>query len=244
MKNIKLILEYDGGKYSGWQRQKNAVTIQEMIENGILKVTGENISVDGCSRTDAGVHAKEFVCNFHTNSRIEAVKFRGAINASIPKDIRVLSSCEVDEKFHSRYNCKGKTYSYTIINRDVAPAIFRNYMHHVRASLDIDKMKQASECLVGTHDFKAFRKEGSSVKTTVRTITRIDIEKSQDIVRIYATADGFLYNMMRIICATLIEAGTGKRKPESVKEALESLDRNMVRKAAPAHALCLEKVYY
>ncbi|NLM36475.1 MAG: tRNA pseudouridine(38-40) synthase TruA [Clostridiales bacterium] len=244
MRNIKLVLEYDGTAYAGWQRQKNAPTIQEAVEKSIFSITGEELSVTGCSRTDAGVHAKEFVCNFHTNSSIEASRFREALNAKLPEDIRIHKAVEVDESFHSRYDSKGKTYCYTILNQEVNSAIYRNFVCHVRYPLNINDMSSAARFFLGTHDFQAFRKLGSSVKTTTRTISQLELLKEGNIIRIYGTADGFLYNMMRIIAGTLIEIGLGRMKPEDIPLILEGNTGVKPGKVAPAQGLCLEKVYY
>jgi tRNA pseudouridine38-40 synthase len=244
MRNIKLLIEYDGTNYGGWQRQKNAITIQETIEKGIQKITNEDIQITGCSRTDAGVHAKGFIANFYTNSRISEEKFKTAINSQLPSDIIILDSKEVDIDFHARYNSKGKTYSYTILNANNAAAIGRNYIYHFRWPLNLEAMKKGAAVLVGKHDFGAFRTTGSSVKTSVRTVTQLDVEKNNDLIKIYATADGFLYNMVRIIVGTLLEVGCGKITPERVSEILECKDRSKAGVSVPPQGLCLEKVYY
>ncbi|MDT8715848.1 tRNA pseudouridine(38-40) synthase TruA [Clostridium sp. 19966] len=244
MRNIKLVLEYDGNDYAGWQRQKNSLAVQQVLEKAIFNITREQVNTIGCSRTDSGVHAKEFVCNFYTESNIEDKKFRNAINAKLPEDIRILSSIEMETNFHSRYCCKGKTYSYTIFNREINSAIYRNYSCHVRKSLNIDKMVLASQYFIGKHDFSAFRTLGSSAKTTERTIKSLDVLEVDPYIKIYGTADGFLYNMMRIICGTLIDVGLERKKPEDIIKILESRDRKKAGKASPAQGLCLEKVYY
>ncbi len=244
MRNIKLVLEYDGTSYGGWQRQKNIVTIQQRVEESIYAITGQHIQVIGCSRTDAGVHARQFVCNFHTESNIVDYKMRDALNSKLPYDVRIILSEEVEDKFHARYDSTGKTYSYTILNRDVAAALQRNYVYHVKQPLNIEAMSDAARYLIGIHDFVAFRNLGSSVKTTVRTISQLDVIREEEYVRIYGTADGFLYNMMRIITGTLIDVGIGKRKPEDIGEILDAKDRTKAGKSAPPQGLCLEKVYY
>jgi tRNA pseudouridine38-40 synthase len=244
MRNIKLVLEYDGTRYSGWQRQKNAPTVQMALEDSIYKITGEKVPTMGCSRTDSGVHAREFVCNFFTLSNISDLRIREALNAKLPEDIRVLQSIEVNESFHARYNSKGKTYSYTILNRDINSAIYRNYVCHIRQRLDLDRMVEAARYFVGTHDFEAFRNIGSSAKTTIRTMTQLDVLKEGPYIKVYGSADGFLYNMMRIITGTLIKVGQGKIIPDNIPGILASKDRNMAAKSAPAQGLCLEKVYY
>lgn len=244
MRNIKLILEYDGTKYSGWQRQKNAITIQQVLEEAIWKITGAREVTIGASRTDSGVHARGYVANFKTECKIPGIKFRDAINTKLPRDIVILNSEEVPEEFHARYNCIGKTYTYTILNRYVPPTIDRNYMYHIRGKLDIQAMKSAGELFIGTHDFSAFKSQGSGVKTSVRTIKELTVDKSGDIVIITVTADGFLYNMVRIITGTLLRVGLNKVSYDKIPEIILSKDRKKAGKCAPPQGLCLEKVYY
>lgn len=244
MKNIKLIIEYDGKNYYGWQKQKKGFTIQQKIEDAINKATSENIELIGSSRTDSGVHARGFVANFKTNSSIPPAKFREAINSKLPKDIVILKSEEVDKNFHARYSSKGKTYCYTLLNSDVPSAINRNYVYHIRVKLDINKMKEACQYFLGKHDFTAFKSTGSSVKTSVRTIEDLHIETIENYIKIYITADGFLYNMVRIIIGTLIEVGVHKIKPEEIANIIEKKDRKKAGKCIAAEGLSLEKVFY
>ncbi|MGL4772818.1 MAG: tRNA pseudouridine(38-40) synthase TruA [Clostridium sp.] len=244
MRNIKLIIEYDGSEYCGWQKQKNARTIQECIEKAIEKITKEEVQLIGSSRTDTGVHAKGMVANFTTNSRIPSDRFREAINTKLPDDIAIIKSEEVDLNFHSRYSSKGKTYSYLIVNREEKVAIGRKYGLHVRENLDIDKMKQGCKHFIGMHDFSAFKSSGSSVKTSVRTISQLDIEKIDDRMIVTITADGFLYNMVRIIVGTLIEIGKGKIEPQNIVDIIESKDRKNSGPCIGPNGLTLEKVYY
>jgi tRNA pseudouridine38-40 synthase len=244
MKNIKLTLEYDGTDYGGWQRQRNTMTVQQTLEDAIFKLTSERVAVNGCSRTDAKVHAKEFVCNFVTGTNIPSERIREALNTKLPDDIRVLESVEVNEAFHARYHSKGKTYSYTILNQRINSAILRNYVGHVMQPLDSIKMKEAAKYFIGTHDFDAFRNLGSSAKTTTRTISQLEVKVEGSIIKIYGTADGFLYNMMRIIVGTLIKVGQGKIPPGEIPVILFNKDRTKAGKSAPAQGLCLEKVYY
>lgn len=244
MKNIKLIVEYDGTNYCGWQKQKNGETIQQTIENAILKVTGEEIKLIGSSRTDAGVHAKMYVCNFSTSSTIPPDKIGIVINHKLPEDIVILKSEQVDSTFHSRYSSKGKMYSYTILNRNERAAIGRNYAYQYGRNIDIEAMKKAAVYFLGKHDFSAFKSTGSSVKDNVRTITEVQVEKEGDYIKIYVSGDGFLYNMVRIMVGTLLEVGEKKVNPEYVKEIIESKDRKKAGKVVPAKGLCLEKVFF
>ncbi|MCB2295095.1 tRNA pseudouridine(38-40) synthase TruA [Clostridium algoriphilum] len=244
MRNIKLIIEYDGTDYCGWQRQNNVMTIQEKIESSIGEITGEKALIFGSSRTDAGVHAKGYAGNFYTNSKIAVEKFSGAINSKLPRDIVILEAYEVPHEFHARYNSVGKMYSYTIINRRQSVAIGRNYIYHHQKILNVEDMKLASQYFMGTHDFSAFKNLGSSVKTSVRTITKLDVIKNEDIIKIYIAADGFLYNMVRIIVGALIRVGEGKIKPSEIEDIIKSKERSKAGKAVPAGGLCLEKVFY
>lgn len=244
MRNIKLTIEYDGTLYSGWQKQNNAKTVQETIEKALSKILKAEVSITGSSRTDSGVHAKGMVANFFTDSRIPAEKFREAINTKLPDDIAIIKSEEVDLDFHARYLSKGKTYCYTIINRYEKVALYKNYSYHVREKLDLELMNKCCKMFIGKHDFSAFKAAGSSVKTSVRTISDLHIKKEDDFIKIYVTADGFLYNMVRIIVGTLIEVGQNKRSIETVKKAINSCNREDAGYCVPPSGLILEKVYY
>ncbi|MBU3178226.1 tRNA pseudouridine(38-40) synthase TruA [Clostridium estertheticum] len=244
MRNIKIIIEYDGTNYSGWQRQNNVMTIQEKVESAIEELTGEKTQITGSSRTDAGVHAKGYTGNFYTNSKIVIEKFTGAINSKLSRDIVILQSFEVPYEFHSRYNSIGKMYSYTIINRRQAVAVGRDYIYHHKQILDVEAMQIGAQYFMGTHDFSAFKNLGSSAKTSVRTISRLDIVKNEELIKVYIAADGFLYNMVRIIVGALIRVGEGKIKPSEIKDIIESKQRSKAGKSVPANGLCLEEVFY
>ena len=244
MINIKLTIEYDGTRYYGWQRQPIGNTIQQELEKAISKVIKENVEVIGSSRTDSGVHAKGYVANFKTNVKMPAEKFRDAINCKLPRDIVIIKSEEVDLDFHARYSSKGKTYCYTILNREYPCAIDKDYVYYYRWKLNVEEMKKACKYFLGTHDFKAFQTPGGSVKTSIRTISDLHIETNVDKIKIYISADGFLYNMVRIIVGTLILVGSNKIKEDFVKNIIESGVRQNAGKCAPANGLCLEKVFY
>ena len=244
MRNIKLTIEYDGTSYGGWQKQKNNRTIQQCIEEAIKLLTGEDVELIGSSRTDAGVHAKGMVANFITNSQIPADKFREAINTKLPDDIGIIKSEEVDKNFHSRYDSKGKTYCYTLVNRYEKVCLGRSYVYQVRDELNYNLMKEAAKYFLGKHDFKAFKTNGSSVKTSVRTINGLELELKGDVIKIFVSADGFLYNMVRIIVGTLIEVGKGKIKPEDIESIIKNGDRSKAGPCVPPNGLVLEKVFY
>ena len=244
MRNIKLTIEYDGTRYYGWQRQPIGNTIQQEVEKAISKVIKEYVEVIGSSRTDSGVHAKGYVANFKTNVKMPAEKFRDAINCKLPRNIVIIKSEEVDLDFHARYSSKGKTYCYTILNREYPCAIDKDYVYYYRWKLNVEEMKKACKYFLGTHDFKAFQTPGGSVKTSIRTISDLHIETNVDKIKIYISADGFLYNMVRIIVGTLILVGSNKIKEDFVKNIIESGVRQNAGKCAPANGLCLEKVFY
>ncbi|KGO13196.1 pseudouridine synthase [Clostridium botulinum] len=246
MKNIKLKLEYDGTNYYGWQKQKNEkfITLQGTLEKVISNITKEKVEIIGVSRTDSGVHAKGYVCNFFTNTRIPPKNLQKVINNNLPPDIVVLSSEEASSEFHSRFCSKGKTYEYTVLNSSQPIAIGRNYIFQFKDKLNIDNMKVASRYFIGTHDFSAFKTKGSSVKTSVRTISKFEINKKSDFIKFIITADGFLYNMVRIIVGTLIEIGLSKREPEYVEYVIKSKDRTKAGSCVPSSGLCLKEVFY
>lgn len=246
MRNIKVVLEYEGTAYSGFQVQANANTVQEQIEAALQKLTKEQIRIVASGRTDAGVHAMGQVINFFTNSNIPAEKFAPALNTWLPKDIRALESSEEDQNFHARFSAKWKTYRYLILNREAPSALLRNLAHWVPDKLDIALMRLGACELVGTHDFRAFMASGSSVVTTVRTVTESEIRtlESEDLIEFRITADGFLYNMVRIIVGTLIEIGRGKLDPSVIKRMLDTGDRSLGGPTAPAKGLYLVRVTY
>lgn len=244
MKNIKLIIEYDGSKFNGWQRQKNAVSIEEIVEQSIKKIVNEEIKIIGSSRTDAGVHARGQTANFMTTTRIPVDRLPAAINSQLPNEIAIINAEEVSHDFHSRYSSKGKQYSYTILNRKSPPALLRNYVTHFPYELDYNLMIRASRHFIGTHDFQGFKSTGSSVKTSVRTIRLLELVKNDNTITMFIEADGFLYNMVRIIAGTLIDVGRGKIPEETIPGIILSRDRKRAGQTAPATGLCLEKIYY
>lgn len=244
IKNIKLTVEYDGTNYAGWQRQTNALSIQQVLEEALLKLTGEKCKIIGSGRTDSGVHAKGQVANFLTGCNIPPNKFSYALNSVIPSDIRVLHSQEVSKEFHSRYCALARRYKYSILTRPHGPAIARNYYYHIINMLDVAAMSDAAEYLKGTHDFNAFRSVGGSSKSTVRTIYEAYWEWDHPYLYFNIKGNGFLYNMVRIIVGTLIEIGKHKLVPLDMKRIIALKDRHNAGPTAPAHGLCLEEVYY
>ena len=246
MRNIKLTIEYDGKDFNGWQKQPNKLNIQGEIERAIQEITKEEkIELNASGRTDAGVHALGQVANFKTNSKMPVEKFPIAINTKVKKSIVIKNAEEVPERFHSRYNCKQKTYRYIINNSEYGSAIYRNQEYHVPIKLDVEEMKKAVKFFEGEHDFKGFKASGTSSKNSVRKIFKTKVELHGD-SRIYIelTGSGFLYNMVRIISGTLVDVGLGKIKAEDIPEIILSGDRQMAGKTLPPQGLYLLKVEY
>lgn len=245
MRNIKLTIEYDGKDFNGWQKQPNKLNIQGEIEQVISSITGEeNIELNASGRTDAGVHALGQVANFKTNSNIPIEKIAIAINSRLKKSIVIKKAEEVDDRFHSRYNCKRKTYRYIINNSNNGTAIYRNLEYYVPQKLDVLKMQEAVKYFEGEHDFKGFKASGTSSKSSVRIIYDAKVKQENDKVYIELTGNGFLYNMVRIIAGTLVDVGLGKTNVEDMGEILSSKDRSRAGKTLPPQGLYLVKVEY
>lgn len=244
MRNIKLTIEYEGKDYNGWQKQPNHLNIQGEIEKAIQHITGEEVDLIGSGRTDAGVHAFGQVANFKTNSDFPIEKMATAINSQLKQSIRVLKSEEVPLDFHSRYHCHQKTYAYIIDNSNQGTAIYRNITYHIAQPLNLEKMQEAANYLLGEHDFSSFKSSGTSSKNSVRTIYKAQVLKEQDRVIIMLTGNGFLYNMVRIIAGTLVEVGLGHISSEEIKNILEAKDRKKAGKTLPAKGLFLMSVEY
>lgn len=228
----------------GWQKQPNRLNIQGEIERAIELITGEQVDLTASGRTDAGVHAIAQVANFKTNSNLPIEKFAIAINSKLKKSIRIQKAEEVEEKFHSRYNCKQKTYRYIINNGEQGSAIYRNLEYYVPIKLNIEEMKKAIKYFEGEHDFKGFKASGTSSKSSVRKIYKANIIEEGDRIGIELTGNGFLYNMVRIIAGTLVDVGLGKINPEEITSIIESKDRTRAGKTLPPYALYLVKVEY
>ena len=244
MRNIKLTIEYDGKDFNGWQKQPNKLNIQGNIEKVISEITKEEIELIGSGRTDAGVHAIGQVANFKTNSNIPIEKFAIAINSKLKKPIIIKKAEEVPERFHSRYNCKQKTYRYIINNSETGSAIYRNLEYNIKNPLNIENMQKASKYFEGEHDFSAFKASGTSSKSSVRTIYSANVRKDNERIIIELTGNGFLYNMVRIISGTLVEVGLEKIEPEEIKNIIDSKDRQMAGKTLPPYGLYLVEVNY
>ncbi len=242
--NIKLNLKYDGTAYHGWQIQKNAVTVQEILKNALAKITGENIMPIGCGRTDTGVHAENYVCNFHTSSSVPPDRFSYALNALLPNDIVCFNSEAISDSFHAKNSAVKKRYVYRILCREFPDAFLCRYAWHFKYPLNLDKMQNASNAFIGEHDFIGFASSGFTVKTTTRTIYSLDVTRENDIITIDVTGNGFLYNMVRIIAGTLVFAGCGKINPDDMTDIIASSDRRRAGITAPPQGLFLREVYY
>jgi tRNA pseudouridine38-40 synthase len=246
MRNIKLVLQYDGTKYSGWQRLGDTdKTIQSRLEQVLTRMTGTNTEVIGSGRTDAGVHALCQVANFFTADTRTAEEIKEYLNQYLPEDIAVTEVTEVHPRFHARHNAISKTYLYRIWNLPHPEPFIRKYSLHIpEPFLKVKAMKRAAEYLVGEHDFTSFASQTSKKKSNIRTINAIEFEKKEGLIEIRITGDGFLYNMVRIIIGTLLEVGLGKMQPEQVETILESGDRQKAGPTAPPQGLFLEDVKY
>lgn len=244
MKRVLLRVAYDGTNYCGWQVQPNGITIQEVLNNKLTELLGEPIETIGASRTDAGVHALGNVAVFDTETRIPGEKISYALNQRLPDDIRIQESREVPADFHPRYQESEKTYLYRILNRKFPLPTSRLYSYFYHYNLNIENMQKAADYLIGTYDFASFCGSNAQVKTTVRTITGISVERAGDEIQITVKGRGFLYNMVRIISGTLIEIGGGLYPPEHILEILEAKKRTEAGPTAPAHGLTLMNIRF
>lgn len=244
MKNIALTLMYDGSNYYGYQRQQGFITIQQVMEESLSKITKEKITVSGCGRTDSGVHAINYVLSFKTNSTMPVDKYPVALNSILPHDISVINAEQKPDDFDGRFSVKRKTYIYKIHNSEIKNPFLKNYACHYKYKLDLQRMKQAAQHILGTHDFKCFCASGAQVKTTVRTVYDLTLTQEGDEIEISVTSNGFLYNMVRIIAGTLMYVGGGKMEPEDVKMIIQSGDRRLAGITAPPEGLYLKNVEY
>lgn len=245
MRNIRLMLQYEGTRYQGWQRQQSTDnTIQGKLEQLLTKMCGGPVEVHGSGRTDAGVHARGQVANFYTDSQMSVEEMLDYINRYLPEDIAVTGISEAAPRFHSRLNACGKHYEYRIINSAIPDVFQRRYALEVPETLDVQAMERAAAYLLGEHDFKSFTSARRGRKSTVRRIDEIRIIKEGSLLRFSFKGNGFLHHMIRIVMGTLLEVGTGKREAESIKQVLEAKDRTQAGPLAPAKGLTLMEVYF
>lgn len=245
MRNIRLLLQYEGTRYQGWQRQISSDnTIQGKLENLLSKMCNEDIEIQASGRTDAGVHAMGQVANFHTNSQMSVEEMQEYINEYLPEDIVVREVREAAPRFHSRLNAIGKKYCYRIINSKIPDAFWRRYAVQIPNELSIGQMQKAAQFLLGEHDYKSFTSNKKGKKSTVRRIDNIDITKEGDMLTFTFVGNGFLHHMVRILMGTLVEVGKGEKNPEDIPEILEAQNREMAGMLMPSKGLMLMEVYY
>ena len=249
MNNIKLTIQFDGSKYKGWQKQNQkgstVVTIQGKLENVLSKMTGEEIEVIGCGRTDSGVHADNYVANFYTESNLSLDGMKAYLLEYLPEDIAIKDIRIAQERFHSRYNAKAKTYIYTINNKKYVDVFNKRFTYHVPEELNVAKMQEAAKYLIGTHDFKSFTNlKVKNNRSTERHINFIMINEENGIIEIAINGNSFLLNMVRLIVGTLVEVGQGIKKPSDITSILEGLNRELAGHKAPAKGLVLKEVEY
>ncbi len=244
MARIKLTLCYDGTAYHGWQVQPNAVTVQQVLQDAVERITGVRSGLTGCSRTDAGVHARMFCCAMDSDTPLRGEKLCSALNAVLPRDIAVTEACEVAQAFHPRYDAKGKRYVYQIRNARQRDPFTEGYAWHIRFPLDVEALDRAAKDLIGTHDFAALCASGSSVEDTVRTVSYASVERQGELVLFTVEADGFLYNMVRIMAGTLVDMASGRIALDAFPMILNSGDRSLAGQTAPACGLFLQRVLY
>ena len=241
---IKGNLAFEGTNYHGWQVQNNGVTVQQKVEEALSKITGEDISVVGCSRTDAGVHAINYCISFDSDTSVPLANLPLAVNTVLPPDIRFYSFENVSQDFNARYSAMSKTYIYkTVCNRVLSPYM-NNHAYHFPHKVNIDDIKTASKCFLGTHDFSAFMATGGSQKTTVRTVNSLLVYETDGILNFEINANAYLYNMVRIISGTLLYVGCGKIGVNDIPCIIESLDRTKAGITAPPEGLYLKEIFY
>lgn len=244
-KNYRIIMEYDGTRYDGWQKQGNTdQTIQGKLESVLERLAGKSTEVHGSGRTDAGVHALAQVANFHADLDKKEEEIMSYLNHYLPEDIRVTSLERVADRFHSRLNAEEKTYLYCIELGEKASVFERKYTYSLHKKLHVGAMRKAAELLCGEHDFKSFCSNRKMKKSTVRNLKKIEIEQQESRLLVRFTGNGFLYNMVRILMGTLIEVGLGERSPEEMNDILKALDRKAAGYTAPPEGLFLERVSY
>ena len=242
--NYLLTLMFDGSYFHGWQTQKNAYSVQENFEDAIEKLFGERVRVQGCSRTDAGVHARSFKANFSTQKEMPCETVISGLNFFLHEAVSVQTCVTVPDAFNARFDCASKEYEYVFyVGRERNP-FYKNRASHVKHALDVPLMDREAKCFLGTHDFSAFCAAGSSVLSNVRTVTEAEVTARGDLVVFRVRADGFLYNMVRIMAGTLLYISEGKIPPGEIPAILSSKDRTLAGKTAPPEGLYLNQVFY
>lgn len=244
MRNLLLTISYDGSAYHGWQVQKNAVTVQQVFQRAIEKLLCTKTDIKGCSRTDSGVHANMYCVSFKTNSNIPCKNIISGLNTYLPKDIAVLDCIEAAPDFHARYSVRSKQYVYRVYNEQIRDPFLKDRAFHYRYRINEQLLDTEAQAFVGTHDFAGFCSARSDVEDTVRTVYAFSVERRGSEVLFKVEADGFLYNMVRIMVGTLLFVNEGKIKPGELADVINSKNRTLAGKTAPAHGLYLNKVNY
>ena len=244
MRRLLITIRYDGTEYHGWQVQQNALSVQEEFQNAVEKVFKKRLDVKGCSRTDSGVHANEYCLTLDTDMNIDSEGVIMALNTKLPNDISVIGCKEVESDFHPRYSCKSKEYIYKIYNGKIRDPFLDKYSLHYRYPIDAEYLNSEAKAFLGSHDFSGFCSVKSDVEDTVRNVFSADVWREGDIVYFKFEADGFLYNMVRIMVGTLIFINEGKIKKGELCDIIESKDRSRAGKTAPAKGLYLNRVNY
>ncbi len=244
IRKLLITIQYDGSAYHGWQVQSNALTVQEEFQNAVEKVFGSRLDVKGCSRTDSGVHANMYCLTLDTDMDISCSNVVLALNTYLPKDIAVIDCVEAESDFHPRYSCKSKQYIYKIYNGKIRNPFYEKYAYHYRYNLDAEYLNREAQAFVGTYDYSGFCSIKSDVEDTVRTVYSASVKREGEFVYFTFEADGFLYNMVRIMVGTLLFINEGKIKSGELKDIIMSKDRTRAGKTAPPHGLYLNKVNY
>lgn len=244
MRNLLLTISYDGSNYHGWQVQKNAVTVQEVFQNAVKKLFNQNIDIKGCSRTDSGVHANKYCVSFKVDTDIPCENIVMALNSYLPDDISVLNCADMDLEFHARYNVVKKEYVYIICNSKIRNPFLRNYAFWYRYDIDADYLNEQAQAFVGTYDYSGFCSANSGAEDTVRTVYSFEVSRKEDMVYFKVSADGFLYNMVRIMVGTLLFVNEGKIQKDELKNVILSKNRKSAGKTAPPQGLYLNDVIY
>ncbi len=244
MTNIRLVIEYDGTRYAGWQFQPNGLAVQQVVEENLFRLLGHRVRLVSSGRTDAGVHARGMVVNFHSERPLPLTAYREGLNGLLPPDIAVREAAVAAAGFHARFDAKGKWYRYTLYRRPVRSPLHARFSWHLRGALDEALMAEAARCFVGAHDFAAFRTSGCSARTTVREIFSVELVRQHELLFVDVRGSGFLRNMVRVMVGTLVEVGLGKRSPGEVAALLRSPARGQAGRTAPAQGLCLMEVWY
>ncbi len=244
MRNVCLTIQYDGTTLHGWQRQKDAMTVQQLLEDAVYALTQEEVHIIGCGRTDAGVHALEYICNFHTEATIPDKSFPAALNTKLPHCVRVRAAKTADDAFHAQFDVVRKRYIYKIQTGQIPNVFLTPYTWHYPYKLDIEKMQRAAKHFLGEHNFEAFCASGATVKSFVRTIYALDVTQENDTITIDVCGSGFLYNMVRIIAGTLAYVGSGKIHPDALSAIIESRNRELAGITAPPQGLYMAGITY